>query len=1021
MPIARPARATLAIAVIALAASGCAFTPPAPPPPPQVLKGTNDAPLVIDWQSDQRGNLGIAMTNGIAVLAYANGEMKVLDQCRIEGSYKLNEFSIKEDVVQYKTSDEIKANLPLGGALLAAKLEGDLAHGASVDVALVMVGKRSTTLAVARPVDVQGPPDACKGATHFVRGAYMGAFAMELGASTSGLAAADIFAGHASWQSQAAQMVRHTDGSLKECEAAHATNDGKLDDNCAAVLKLELGRVADPGAAIPNAKLADVGAAACPEGFVRSAGSCVSARSAASHECRQGDWADCDAQCKAANAESCATLAYMYHYDTSGKRDFERAAALYRKGCEGGSQTACAGVGMLYLRGTTVTRDFAQAAKLFDAACQSGSGRACNNLGFMEDRGLGMPRDIKKGAELEERGCDAGYPLACNNVGWSYRQGQGVQRDLARAEVLFKRGCDGNEPAGCRNLGDLYLDHKVQAPDPGRGESLLAKACDLGNGGACDDLANRYAKGDGTAKNDDAARARFADAARYYQIECDEGDGGSCDSLAGFYGDGKGVDKDVNKALGLLERAEATDNPDAYADEGKAYAYGWWGLDKDPKKAEALLTKGCDAGSGSACDSLATIEDSADRREDDDADDDQVDKKVTALYQKACDTKYADGCNHLAERYHLGKGVDKDDKRWADLYTQSCTELANASACVSVGVIFEQGWLGDKAPEKANDWYARGCEMDDSRGCYFQGMNLVNGIGTAVDVAKGSQLYQRACDLGEGDACDRLGKLYADGKVPGRDATQALALYKKGCDEGRVASCNSQGVLYENGGAGITADPMQAALCFRKACDGKSGSGCENLADLYYDGRGVGRDAEKAREYYSEGCDHDSARACGMAVKVGMASHPNPSNGELEDDLDLLDRACSGHDGEGCEMLGELLDAGKGSAIKKEPKVALVHFTEACMYGVGDGCTRIAAAFEAGVLVARNVPRAVDLYREGCVKSSGRACARLSAFASTGTGGMDRNADAARTLADRACRLGVKTSCRPGQHPIASR
>lgn len=1019
MPYVRPARSALAVIVIALAGSGCAIKPPDIPPAPKPLEGTNDAPLVIDWQSDQRGNLGIAMTHGIAVLAYANGEMRVLDQCRIEGTYGLDEFSIKEDVVQYKTSEDIKANLPLGGAFLAAKLGGELARGASVDVALVMVGKRSTTLSVARPSEVQGPADACKDATHFVRAAYLGAFAMQLGSNTSGLAAADVFAGHASWQSQVAQMVRHTDGNLKDCES-RSTTDGKLDENCAAVLKLELGRVADPGAVGPTAELADVGAAACPVGFVRSGGSCVSARGAASHECRQGDWDDCDAQCKVGNAASCATLAFMYHYDTSGKRDFERAASLYRKACDGGSQTACAGVGMLYLRGLTVTRDFAQAAKLFDAACQSGSGRACNNLGFMFDRGLGMPRGPRKGAQLQGRGCDAGYALSCNNVGWSYEYGDGVDRDLARAETLFKRACDGNESTGCRNLGDMYLDRRVKAPDPGKGESLLAKACDLGNGGACDDLAERYAKGDGTAKNDDWAATRFVDAARSYAIECDEGDGSSCDSLAFLYGNGKGIGKDANKALGLLQRAEATDYPDGYADEGKAHAYGWWGLDKDPKTAEGLLSKGCDAGSGSACDALASFEDSADRREDDDADDDQVEKRVTALYQKACDAKYADGCNHLAERYHLGNGVDRDDKRWADLYTQSCTQLANPSACVSVGVIYEQGWLGDKAPDKANGWYERGCALDDARGCYFQGMNLVLGIGITADVGKGAQLYQHACDLGEGDACDRLAKLYVEGKVPGRDATQALALYKKGCDEGRVASCNSLGVLYENGGPGITADPMQAALCFRKSCDGKSGAGCENLADLYFDGRGVGRDTQKAREYYEGGCDRDSGRACRMAVKVGLASDPSPSNGQLEDNLDLLGRACSRHDGEGCEMLGEILDTGKGTAVKKEPKVALVHFTEACMYGIGEGCARIGAALEAGVLVSRNVARAVDLYREGCKKGSGRACARMATFASTGTGGVDRDPDAARALAERACALGVKTSCRAGQHPIAS-
>ena len=129
---------------------------------------------MVDWKPEQRGDLEIAMSEGVAVVAYDCSGMKLLKDCHLNGSYGYLGMTRKEQVVRLSDSDEVRANLPLSGVKLSAELK----RGASLDVAMVMVGKRRTTWREPTKTDLQGP---CDGATHFVRAATVGAFVMETG------------------------------------------------------------------------------------------------------------------------------------------------------------------------------------------------------------------------------------------------------------------------------------------------------------------------------------------------------------------------------------------------------------------------------------------------------------------------------------------------------------------------------------------------------------------------------------------------------------------------------------------------------------------------------------------------------------------------------------------------------------------------------------------------------------------------------------------------------------------------
>src|SRR5262249_28771948 len=57
-------------------------------------------PLIVDWKPDQRGDLEIAMKEGVAIVQYSCKGIKLLKECHIEGNYGFIGMTTKEQVVR---------------------------------------------------------------------------------------------------------------------------------------------------------------------------------------------------------------------------------------------------------------------------------------------------------------------------------------------------------------------------------------------------------------------------------------------------------------------------------------------------------------------------------------------------------------------------------------------------------------------------------------------------------------------------------------------------------------------------------------------------------------------------------------------------------------------------------------------------------------------------------------------------------------------------------------------------------
>lgn len=515
-------------------------------------------PLVVDWRTQGRLDLELAMRSGVAVVAYDCRRFELLKDCKLEGSYSFAGVSRKEDVIKLETRDELAANLPLSGIQLSAGLD----RGASIDLALVLVGKRSTTLATAARSHLVGP--RCSEATHFVRAATVGAFSVQKGSAGKASAVADIFDAGISGKSSSERSSKTRDGSLMACRASKPA-DREPPEQCRAAVRLELVPILDgePEADASRGKAGfDPKENPCPEGMVLTEGKCTLA-AVDPFLCDEEDEVSCKKQCDAGHAGSCFNYAVFLirrartEEDIQGviaaaneacaggildgcyasaflyrkcrvapkgskcvRRDPDKAAALFAKSCEGGHGRSCAAMARELVWSAEPTKHAERITALYDRSCALGYQPGCYDLSKLHLDGRVVPKDVVRGIQIRRRACVDGHTLSCTDLGDIYSEGRLISRDYARAVTYYEMVCSPKRPYVCGRLAAIY-DHGPEGfpKDPKRARAAYEMACfpapkslNGPQGDACARLSEMYLEGVGGAV-DEAEAARALDRA----------------------------------------------------------------------------------------------------------------------------------------------------------------------------------------------------------------------------------------------------------------------------------------------------------------------------------------------------------------------------------------------------------------------------------------------------------------------------------------------------------------------------
>jgi TPR repeat protein len=459
-------------------------------------------PLVVDWKPDQRADLEEVIHDGVAIVSWKDDGLRLLRTCTIQGNYGYVGVQTKKEVVRLASSEEIAANLPLGGLGIAGKLGGQLQHGATLDIAYAIVGKRRTTWNSVSSKDLAGD---CSGATHYVRAVLVGAFAMTVGDQTRTAAAAEIFGMGASGGSDDSKNVQSADGKLEDCEQAGADDAGPP-KQCAAIVRLELEPVGKGEARRPAADAKGTQTIrsdttdACPSGFVMAAGTCKRPSADVAYACSGDDPQECMQQCTRGNAQSCNRLGVAVLRQGG---DAALARQAFAKACNADDAEGCKNLGLALGRD-----DGRLALEALSKACLLGYADACLSMGDA----LAEVHQLVKAARVYKRGCEAGSYLACSKGAYLYSAGQGdaVPRDDALALQMFVRSCHGGQAIDCGNAGLKFEFGEAVRPDARMAEALYQHACSLEDA-QCYRLGMLDAVGaDGLSKNDDRAKTALA-------------------------------------------------------------------------------------------------------------------------------------------------------------------------------------------------------------------------------------------------------------------------------------------------------------------------------------------------------------------------------------------------------------------------------------------------------------------------------------------------------------------------------
>jgi TPR repeat protein len=618
--------------------------------------------LAVDWSDGDKIDLADAMEKHLAIVRYDCDGVSVLRDCAAQGTYAYTTVSPTRATMRIEEIATLDATLPFAGPDMRRAVQ----RGDAIDVATIVVGQHATgTRGVAR----SSLAGSCEGATHFVRTATVGAFAVAGGPAGKTNAAAELLG--LGPMAKSFTPLERTAGELNACYLAEfgGTSAAPI-PKCKALVSLLLYSIREEPEP-PPADAADAPSSpriaererfetvpirnACKIGL-RSAtkgGACIKPDSSASFACDFTELEECKTQCEKGDAKSCWNVAaHLLDAKLNPVKGDPRPDAFpwLVKSCTQGYALACGNVGYALRNGVAVPKDAERGSTMMRDACTKGDPLSCLMVSRLELLGDGMKVDMHASRTHMERACALGLLRGCAEAARMVEEGQGGPRDVAGALRLYERACSDRDDASCKHAKRLA---EREASLGGVGAKVVADDSRVEKGAApwpspCQSTL-RFEEKTSTCIAPDPSKSFVCDAALFDECkaQCEHGSARSCWNAA------------VNR-------------------------FGVWSRDVNGARDEApaFLERACTGGHAPACAQLGAHLVPKER------------ERGTALLEKACAAKDAPGCEILASYYSLGSnGITRDRLRAATFYEKAC-ELGHKGACISGAGVLETSTEG---------------------------------------------------------------------------------------------------------------------------------------------------------------------------------------------------------------------------------------------------------------------------------------------------------------------------------------
>jgi TPR repeat protein len=469
-----------------------------------------------------------------------------------------------------------------------------------------------------------------------------------------------------------------------------------------------------------------------------------------------------------------------------------------------------------------------------------------------------------------------------------------------------------------------HLEGRGKTPDARKGLALLEEACTAKHGDSCTLLGFLYSRGRNPVTRDEKK------AMEYYTRACELNDLDGCFDVGDLaYRTGKYVEAragfkhacELGSGVGCARGADLIENGVGGAKDAATAAPMF-------KRSFDILYKLC-PGDGNACFVVGWLNEKGKGTT-------KSPSRALDAYRNGCKAGSGSSCMSLATALDEGTLGPKDLDGANDAYDKACMTYDNAGACQKLG---ERLGMAKKDLPHAFQLAKRGCELDPKNcGTLAEFYRLGFGI-AAPDQTLATKYYKQSCEIGELYWCDKYAERVHDGTGTPKDVKAAIAPLERACQGGYGESCRrgAQYLLDDAGG------DTRAATLANKGCDHKNGGACLIAGKLTAAGRGLAKSDEKAYALFERGCDLNWPSACeaaGTALRAGTGVAKDEAKA-----YERFDQGCKGNEKKmssvACKSKGEMAYRGEGTT--KDVAVTFAAFSRACEYAEPKTCEYLAS------------------------------------------------------------------------------
>lgn len=375
----------------------------------------------------------------------------------------------------------------------------------------------------------------------------------------------------------------------------------------------------------------------------------------------------------------------------------------------------------------------------------------------------------------------------------------------------------------------------------------------------------------------DCVQQSSSEALKWYLEAAKQGDATAAVIVACWYRDGKGVEKNESEMVSWLKEASKQGDADAEFLLAQCYEAGR-GVSKDVKVALELYRSAATRGHVKAC-SLLGIRfiNSTDEEE-----------KVQAFnwLEFASAGGDIEATTHVGICYYEGKGVKKDVDKAFSLFAKAA-EAGNAEAQFRLGFCYYVGKGTKKDVDKAFSLFQRAAYAGNIAAQSWLGECYCEGFGVEVNDKEGFSWIEKAAKGGYARASRMLGDFYRTGRGGvKKDLTLALKWYKTAAERDDVLATTIMactGISLYLAETVVEKDEYEAVkwlqASIENSTDDKLRGMCQYLlGDLYFDGKGVPQDKEKAFMLFLSAANNGVVEAqykVGVCYEIGSGVPKN--------------------------------------------------------------------------------------------------------------------------------------------------